>query len=125
MNDSGIFMGWTRTAPGEGAKAMQLYKHLDTYLRTLHAEGRIDRYDMVILGPNGGGVGGFVLIKGNREKLDTLRSSPEFREITVRGNTSLLGFSVVRAHFGDEVRQILGAYQRIAAESAGPAPRWS
>ncbi|MCB9742453.1 MAG: hypothetical protein H6740_07635 [Alphaproteobacteria bacterium] len=125
MNDSGIFMGWERPAPGEGAKAMELYKRMDGYLRTLHAEGRIDWFEFVILGPNGTDLGGFVLIRGAREKLDVLRSAPEFREITVRGNVSLLGFRVVRAHMGGEVRQILGAYQRVAAETLDPSPRWS
>ena len=125
MNDSGIFMGWDRPAPGEGAKAMELYKLMDSYLRTLHAEGRIDWFEFIILGPNGSDLGGFILIRGAREKLDVVRSSAEFREISVRGNVSLLRFRVVRAHMGSEVRQILGAYQRVAAENPEPSPRWS
>lgn len=117
MSDSGIFMGWSRPAIGQEAKAMGLYKRLTLYMRKLHAEGQIASFEPVMLGAHGGDLGGFVLIRGDRAKLDTVRSSPEFRELTVRASVSLQGFRVVRAHFGNGVEQILLAYQRIASES--------
>lgn len=116
MADSGIFMGWTRPATGASHKAMELYKHIDGYFNLLHAEGRIASFDTVLLGANGGDLGGFVLIRGDRDKLDALRSSPQFRDVTVRGSMFLVGFRVLRAHMGSEVTGLLQAYQRVARE---------
>ena len=117
MANSGIFMGWTRPITGASTKAMDLYKHMDGYLTRLHAEGRITTFDTVLLGAHGGDLGGFVLVRGDREKLDVIRSSPEFRELTVRGTMFLVGFRVLRAHMGSEVSELLTAYQRIAREA--------
>lgn len=116
MADSGIFMGWNRPATGQDRNAFALNERLTTYMRTLHAEGRIDSFETVMLGAHGGDLGGFVLIRGEREKLDRIRSSREFRELTVRGSAALLGFRVVRAHFGAEVGEILKLYAQIASE---------
>jgi hypothetical protein len=116
MADSGIFMGWTRPATGASNKAMGLYKHIDGYFTRLHAEGRIANFDTVLLGAHGGDLGGFVLIRGDREKLDAIRSSAEFREVTVRGSMFLVGFRVLRAHMGSEATGLLQAYQRVARE---------
>jgi len=114
--DSGIFMGWTRPVSGASGKAMDLHKRMDSYLRRLHAEGRVASFNTVLLGANGGDLGGFVLIQGDRNKLDVIRSSPEFRELTIRGSMFLVGFRVVRAHMGAEAAELLGAYQRVARE---------
>ena len=116
MADSGIYIAWGRTAPGKDPQAMELYQRLSAYMRTLHAEGRIDSFDPVMLGAHGSDISGFVLIRGERDKLDEIRNSPQFREFVVRGNIALTGFRVVRAHFGREVEQLLATYQRIALE---------
>ena len=118
MADSGIFMAWDRPAIGEGAKALELYKQMSAYFTRLHAEGRIDSYEPVVLGAHGSDLNGFVLVRGDRAKLDIIRSSPEFRELTVQGQVALLGFRVVRAHMGHEVAQILHAYARVARPGA-------
>lgn len=116
MANSAIFMGWTRPASGQGAKAMALYLAMMNYLRTLHAEGRIDSFEPVLLGSNGTDLSGFVMVRGERTKLDEVRNSPKFRELTVRGSVALVGFRVIRAHMGRELEQLLASYQRVMME---------
>lgn len=48
------------------------------WLVRLQQEGRIDRFEAVALEPNGGDLVGFVLVKGNRESLASLRVEDEF-----------------------------------------------
>ncbi len=116
MADAGIFMSWDRPAPGQGTKALDLYKRLTTYLTALHAEGRVASWEPVLLSAHGGQLGGFLLIRGKRENLDLVRESSQFREIMVRGNSAMLRFRVVRAHFGEEAQEIMNIYQRVELE---------
>jgi hypothetical protein len=113
MGDSGLLIGWKRVIPGREENAVGMWEEMMTYFRRLHAEGRIAHFEPVLLGAHGGALNGFVLVRGEKEKLDRLRNSEEFMMLNVRANRTLEDFLVVRAHFGAEAN----AYIRLLAES--------
>jgi hypothetical protein len=110
MADSGLLIGWDRVADGQQALATELWAEMLHYLAKLHAEGVVDHFEPVLLGAHGGTLNGFVLVRGHQERLDRLRNSDAFLRLNVRANRVLLGFSVVRAHFGEETAKILRMY---------------
>ena len=110
MADAGLLIGWNRVFPGRDDKAVELWAEMLVYLRRLHAEGQIERFEPVLLGAHGGSLNGFVLVQGNQANLDRMRNSEEFLIFNVRANKTLEGFTVVRAHFGDEAAKILRLY---------------
>ena len=114
MADSGILIGWNRSVPGRESVAVTLFEGMISYLRRLHVEGQIASFEPVMLGAHGGILNGFVLIRGNQSKLDVVRNSDEFREMVVQANMALLDVTVLRAHFGEEVTQLMGVYGSLA-----------
>lgn len=110
MVDSGLMIGWNRVASGHEHEAVELWSEMLTYLRALHATGQIDRFEPVLLGAHGGQLNGFMLVRGSQEKLDRIRNSEEFLLLNVKANKRLDGFTVVRAHFGEEAARILRLY---------------
>ncbi|MEM6926671.1 MAG: hypothetical protein AAF602_07075 [Myxococcota bacterium] len=110
MADAGLLIGWNRVVSGRDDSAVDLWNEMLTYFRRLHAEGRIERFEPVILGAHGGQLNGFVLLRGSQEHLDQIRNSEEFLVLNVRAQRALEGFMVVRAHHGDEAQKILRIY---------------
>ncbi len=107
MADSGLLIGWDRVAPGQDVRAVELWAEMQLYLKRLHAEGTIDHFQPVILGAHGGRLNGFVLVHASQDRLDHLRNSQDFLLLNVRANKALVGFTVVRAHVGEEAAKIL------------------
>ena len=114
MADSGMLIGWDRSVPGRESIALELFEGMVHYLRKLHVQGDIDSFEPVMLGAHGGTLNGFVLIRGEQDRLDALRNSDEFRAMVVKANMALQGFTVLRAHFGNEVAQLMGVYGSLA-----------
>ncbi|HHO53782.1 MAG TPA: hypothetical protein ENK18_23645 [Deltaproteobacteria bacterium] len=110
MADSGLLIGWDKVAAGRESHAVELWGEMLVYLRRLHAEGILDRFEPVLLGAHGGHLNGFVLVWGSLEHLEQLRNSEEFLLFNVRAQKTLDGFAVIRAHFGDEAAKILRLY---------------
>ncbi len=110
MADAGLLIGWDKVVPGRDEHAVELWAEMLVYLRRLHAEGLIERFEPVLLGAHGGKLNGLVLVRGTQENIDRVRNSEEFLVFNVRANKTLDGFTVVRAHFGDEAAKILRLY---------------
>jgi len=110
MADAGLLIGWERVVPGRETHAVELWGEMLVYLKTLHAEGHIDRFEPVLLGAHGGQLNGFVLVYASQERLDAVRNSEAFLVLNVRANKTLDGFMVVRAHVGEEAARILRLY---------------
>lgn len=110
MADSGLLIGWDRVVAGKDAVAVELWAEMLGFFRRLHAEGHIASFEPVFLGAHGGRLNGFVLVRGQQDRLDRVRNSDEFLLFNVRANRVLEGFLVVRAHFGEEAARILRLY---------------
>jgi hypothetical protein len=110
MADAGLLMGWNRVVPGRETHAVELWAHLLRFLTMLKAEGRISGFEPVLLGAHGGTLNGFVMVRGAQEALDRLRNSDDFLALNVSANKNLDRFTVVRAHFGEDVAKIMRLY---------------
>ncbi|MBA2322396.1 MAG: hypothetical protein H0V89_14725 [Deltaproteobacteria bacterium] len=113
MSDAGLLIGWNRVAPGRDAMAVELWGEMLSYLMKLHSEGQVERFEPVLLGAHGGQLNGFVLVRGTQVQLDRLRNSEDFLVFNVRANKALEGFTVVRAHYGEQAAKILRLYGTV------------
>lgn len=113
MADAGLLIGWKRVMAGRDIEAVELWVEMLNYLRSLHAQGVIERFEPVILGAHGGALNGFVLLRGDKDKLDRMRNSDEFLLLNIRAQKILEDFLVVRAHTGDEAAKILRLYGTV------------
>ena len=100
MADAGILIGWNEPKAGRETIAAELFAESIRYYASLVANGTIESYEPVLLGRHGGDFNGFILIRGESEKLDALQRSEEFVRLTVRAIVCLDGFGVIDAHIG-------------------------
>ncbi len=113
-----LFIGWGEVIPGREQKALQVFGEAMQYYTSLQQQGLIDSFEPVILEPHGGDLSGFVLLRGDREKLEELRATPEYLRMTNRTQLVVQNLGLVSAVSGEELQATLADYQQQVTELA-------
>lgn len=101
MENAAIFIGWKEAKVGREGHAGELFETALAYYRGLVDRGVLTSFEPVMLGRHGGELNGFILLRGDRDKLNILRDNDEFVTLTVKATHYLDGFGVVDAYIGD------------------------
>jgi hypothetical protein len=116
MADAGLFIGWGEVVRGREAEATELFDESLAFYGRLQEEGTIESFEPVFLEPHGGDLNGFILIRGDAEKLAALRVSEEFTQLSLRVGLIVDGFGVVGADFAARLQRQVEFYrEQIAA----------
>ncbi len=111
MSTHVIFYGWNRSVPGREQISAQHMQEYLAYLAGLQQNGAIDSFEVVLLGPHGGDLNGFFLIRGNRDQLDAMQASDEYMNHVTRGNIHLEGSGAIRGVSGEGVMEWMNRWR--------------
>ena len=109
MADHGIFLGWGDVITGRERKAEMVFGEAIAYFTQLREQGKIESVEPVFLRPHGGDLGGFMLIKGERDALHEILTSPEWERLSNRVHAIVDHYGVVNAFVGDEAVRLVAA----------------
>ena len=110
MADAGLFVGWGEVARGREKEAVELFNEILEYYGRLQEEGTIESFEPVFLEPHGGDLGGFLLIRGEAEKLASLRVSEEFGRYSIRATLVVDSYGVVGADLAGRLQSQMAFY---------------
>src|ERR1700694_3675830 len=79
MAEAGLWVAWGVAARGREKHALEVFNESMQYLETLAQDGKIERFDVAILTPQSSELGGFALIQGSEQQIDSLRRDEDFR----------------------------------------------
>jgi hypothetical protein len=116
MAGEALFLGWGPVVRGREQTAFKVFQETIEYLGKLQQEGQIDGFEPVLIAPHGGDLTGFVLLRGERGKLDAVRSSEEFERTVVRAGTVVDNVGVINASTGESLGQAMGRFQSVSEE---------
>lgn len=105
MSNAGFILLWNDVKTGREKNAGELFNATLAFYEKKVKEGVVDSYEPAILSRHGGVMNGFILVRGEHDKLATLRESNDFREMEVKAIHCLSGFGVVEAHLGKNVNE--------------------
>jgi hypothetical protein len=108
-------IGFGTLVRGREQKALQVFNEVIEYYTRLQQQGMIESFEPVALEPHGGDPQGF-LVRGDREKLNALRSSEEFLRLNNRAVQVVDNFGVVTAFIGEELQRQFADIQKQASE---------
>jgi hypothetical protein len=103
---------------GREAKALAVFNEALAYYGTLQQAGTIESFEPVLLSPHGGDLAGFVLLRGERSKLDAVRSTDEFMRLTFRAGFIVENLGVVDAAIGAGLASGMATYAAQISELA-------
>jgi len=119
MAQAGLWLAWGIPARGRETQALELLKETTTgYLERLADAGQIERFDAAILKPQSTELGGFILIQGTQEQIDSLRRDADF--LTWVNQVQLVAdrVGIVDAWVNDGLTEAIGLYE-VALRKAG------
>ena len=111
-----LFIGWGEVPSGKGKKALKVFNEGVEYWKRMQQKGEIESVEPFVLAPHGGDLAGFTLVKGDREKLNRIRNSPEFQSLHTRVGLIVRNLGVIEAYFGEELQSRMGEWAKQAEE---------
>jgi len=116
MADAGLFVGWGEVVRGREVESLEVFNETLAFYARLQEEGAIESFEPVFLEPHGGDLNGFILIRGDAERLAALRVSEEFTQFSIRAGLIVNGFGVVGADLAGRLQSQMEYYtEQIAA----------
>lgn len=116
MANAALFIGYGPTIPGHAQKSLQVFTEALQYYARLQQQGQIESFEPVYLEPHGGDLAGFILLRGDREKLNVVRVSEEFSRLTSRASLVVANVGIVSAYVGEEMNTLFQSFAAQASE---------
>ena len=112
MAKGAIFIGWGEPLPGYREKSLKVFSEAMQFNKRMQQQGEIESFEPVILDYHGGDLSGFVLLRGDRDKLSRLRMNPEFQNLIIKCALVVNNVGVIDAFNGDAAQQRVTDYQK-------------
>ncbi len=116
MADWALFIGFGFPVRGREQQASEVFGEALSLWGELQGRGELEGAEAFFLDPHGGDLGGFMLLRGEREKLARVHESDEFLRITTRAQLVVENFGVVYAATGSEIEKQMGIFMEAAGE---------
>jgi hypothetical protein len=116
MAQGALVIGWGSVIPGREQKSLKVFNEAIQYYARLQQQGTIESFEPVALDYHGGDLQGFLLVRGEREKLNALRTSEEFLRLNNRAALVVNNFGVINAYIGEELQRLFADFGAQAAE---------
>jgi hypothetical protein len=115
MADSGLFIGWGQVVRGREDRALEVFNETIELFGQMQSDGRIESFEVCLLQPHGGELGGFELIRGSEEQIDALRRSEDFERINTKASLIVDDLGVVDMLIGEGLGRAMAIYQEEIA----------
>ena len=112
VQSNAILFGWNTVVVGREGIAGELFAHTMSYFEKLKGANQLEGFEPVFLSSHGGDLNGFFLLRGTHLQLDTLRSSNEFIEITMRAGMCLTNVGVIDSYVGGTVYELMTRWMK-------------
>ena len=116
MADSGLFVGFGLPVRGRERQAIEVFNEAFEYYSRLQQNGEIESFEPVLLEPHGGELGGFFLLRGDKDTLARIRSSEEFERLTARAQLITENLGVVSAWLGERLMSQMSVFSQQVEE---------
>jgi hypothetical protein len=118
MADYALFIGWGSVVRGREEMSLRVFQETVEFWQGAQEDGQIDGFEPFLLEPHGGGLAGFMLVYGDRGRLNDLRTSEEFERIVTRAGAIVDDLGVVTAYAGNALARQLSRFQEASGELA-------
>jgi hypothetical protein len=110
-----LFIGWDTAVRGREERGLEVFNQTIGLYGRLQQEGRIEKFDVVLLDPNPG-LGGYVELHGTADQLAAVRQNDEFRGLLADAALIVDDIRLVEGFTGDGVAREMGVYQESVAK---------
>ncbi|GEM_PF-224489 len=120
MADGALFVGWGNVVRGREHRALEVFQEALEYYGDLQKKKDIESFEVVLLEQHGGDLNGFVLIRGDEDRLSRLRTDQEFQRRILRAQLAVDNVGVVGGLIGDGINRAMGDFVAEIAKLKEP-----
>lgn len=114
MADRMLFIGWGEPARGREERGLEVFNESIALYGRLQQEGRIEKFDVVLLDPTPG-LGGYIELHGSAEQLTAVRADEGFRRTLVDASLIVDDLRVVEGFTDAGIAREMALYQESIA----------
>lgn len=115
MADRVLFIGWGEGVPGREERGLEVFNEALGLFGRMQQEGRIEQFDVVLLGPNSD-LGGYIELHGSAEQLAQVRDDDEFLRNTADAGLVVKGLRHIDGYASEGVARIMEVYRQSLAK---------
>jgi len=115
MADRVMFIGWGSAVRGREERGLEVFNEAIGFYGRMQGEGRIEKFDVVLLGPNPD-INGYIELHGSAEQLVSLRESEEFRRNLADASLIVDGLRLIDGFTNEGVAREMALYQESVAQ---------
>ena len=115
MADAGLFIGWGQVVRGREDRALDVFNETIELYGQMQSDERIESFEVCLLQPHGGELGGFELIRGSEDQIDALRRSEDFERINTKASLIVDDLGIVDMLIGEGLGRAMAIYQEEIA----------
>ena len=110
MADRVLFIGWSTPVRGREERGLEVFNESIGLYGRMQQEGRIEKFDVVLLGPSGD-LNGYIELHGSAEQLATVREDEEFQRTTIEASLIVDGLRLIDGITNEEIARQMALYQ--------------
>jgi hypothetical protein len=115
MADRVLFISWGTPVRGAEERAIEVFNEALGLLGRMQQEGRIEGFDVVLLGPNTD-LGGYITVRGSAEQIAGFRADDEFQRNTVNAQLAVEDIRHIEGFTNEGVAGQMEMYQQAIAQ---------
>jgi hypothetical protein len=110
MADRVLFIGWSTPVRGREERGLEVFNDAIGLLGRMQQDRRIEKFDVVLLGPNGD-LNGYIEVHGSSAQLSALREDGEFQRNSADASLVVNGLRHIDGYTNDGVARQMALYQ--------------
>jgi hypothetical protein len=114
MADRVLFISWQTPVRGREERGLEVFNESMGLYGRMQQEGRIEKFDVVLLGPTGD-LNGYIELHGSAEQLAAIREDDEFQRNTIEASLIVDGFRHAEGVTNEEIARQMALYQESVA----------
>ena len=111
MPDRVLFIGWSQTVRGREQRALEVFNEAISLYGSMQQDGRVERFEVCLLEPHGGGLEGFITLYGSEDQIAAVRSDDDFQRSLVEANLVVDDLGAVAGWVDDGVAHQMAMFQ--------------
>jgi hypothetical protein len=114
MADRVLFISWSAPVRGREERGLEVFNESMGLYGRMQQEGRIESFDVVLLGANGD-LNGYIELHGSADQLAAVREDEEFQRNTIEASLIVDGLRQIEGVTNDEIARQMTLYQESIA----------
>ena len=116
MADRVLFIGWGQTVRGREERALEVFNETVGLYGRMQQDGRIEKFDVCLLEPHGGGLDGYAALYGSEQQINDVRGDAEFQRSMIDADLIVEELGLITGWVNEGIAQQITAFQEAVAK---------